>query len=447
MEMEQTMKTAFRIFVGLALLLPASQVFAISVLFSDPAGGWTYAYEGEGVAPGTTAGNDFTALDGTWDRQNGSDEWDGSGLGGTLGDSNRPGGISALTEGTTRFIRMQDTGDPRSHSFADPSSNRKMYPGHNIANDAGVMNPSTIGEAVTMSFRSRIATPATGILDAQFPNGENGNVGGTPWQAGGNGYLGHDGGKGTFNIRQTGAGPGNGVISFSLSLASDLRSDNATPFGMTGLTMNSLNGTAPSATVDPFQNEGTINILPVADLTQWHEFWITIEADQTGGGTHKIEVYLDGSSVPTTFNVTAGTGDDYGGLNYLAMGLGSTGQQGAVDVDFFAYKEGIHLPGGPLTAGDVDGDGVGGEYPDDFAPIQTNFRKTGNRPLGDLSGNGTIDFPDFREWKDAHLGMGGSLAGLDLGFLGGNIPEPSTIVILLVSLGALAPYRCRSYSG
>ncbi len=65
--------------------------------------------------------------------------------------------------------------------------------------------------------------------------------------------------------------------------------------------------------------------------------------------------------------------------------------------------------------------------------------------MGDLSGNGTVDFPDFREWKSVHLGMGGSLAGLDLGFLGGSIPEPSTAVILLVTLAALAPCRRRRH--
>jgi hypothetical protein len=439
------MKTAFRIFVVLDMLLATRQILAVNVLFSDPAGGWRYAYMGQGVAPGSTAGNDFTALDGTWDRQNGSDEWDGSGIGGTLGNANRPGGISALTDGATSFIRIQDTGDPRSHGFADPSSNRKFYPGHNIATDAGVMNPATIGEAVTLTFRTRIATAATGILDGQYPAGENGGVaGGTPWQATGNGYLGHDGGKGTFNIRQSDTtGSGTGVISFSLSLASDLRSDNSTPYGMTGLTMNSRNGTAPSDAVDPFQNEGTLNVLPIADLTQWHEFWITIEADQSGGGTHEVNVYLDGSQTANTFNVTAGAGNDYTGLSYLAMGLGSTGQQGAVDVDFFAYKEGIHLPGGPKVLGDVDGDGLGGEYPDDFAPIQMNFRKTGNRGQGDLSGNGTVDFPDFREWKAVRLGQGGSLDGLDLGFTA-SVPEPNTFVMLIVTSLATALCRVRS---
>jgi hypothetical protein len=101
----------------------------------------------------------------------------------------------------------------------------------------------------------------------------------------------------------------------------------------------------------------------------------------------------------------------------------------------------IASSGPPPVLGDVDGDMVGGEYPDDFLPIQMNFRKPGDRGMGDLSGNGNVDFPDFREWKTAHLGMGGSLTGLDLGFLGANVPEPNTAVILLMTIAFAASCR------
>jgi hypothetical protein len=432
-------------------------VVAVSVAYEDPAGGWTYAYLGAAAAPGSLGAPGFDALDGTWDRENGSDSWDGSGLGGTFAAGNAPGGVSALSAGATDFIRLQDTGNPTTAptSIPDPS-NRRVYLGHNIANDAGVTSPASIvSGGVTLTFRARVATAAANaLIDPMFPAPAGGGLEGggaahgTPWPAGGSGWLGHDGGKGNFGIREASANddttrPGRGVISFSLGLATDTRSDGAnTPFGTTGLNMNSRNGTVPVATVDPFQNEGTLNVLPIADLTAFHEFWITIQPDQSGGGTHKVDVFLDGSEVANTFHVTSGTGNDFGGTSYLAMGVGATPQIGAIDVDFFAYKQGIHLPGGPLVPGDTDGDGIGGEFPDDFEPIRANFRNMGNRSMGDLTGDGTINFADFREWKAVHVGGGGSLAGLDLSF-GNNVPEPGSAALVLLAAAAIIS-RCRS---
>jgi hypothetical protein len=345
-------RSAIACAVLLIAFLNTQIVGAVGIAYPDPAGGWTYAFLGNAAASGSLGAPGFDALDGTWDRENGSDSWDGSALGGTFGPGNAPGGISALSSGGTNFIRLQDPGNPTAAptSIPDPS-NRRVFLGHNIANDAGVVNPEAIGEAVTLTFRARVATPATGVVDPMFPaatGAENFGVAhGTAWPAGGNGWLGHDGGKGNFGIRQSGAGAGAGVLSFNLGLATDLRSDHATPFGTSGLNMNSLNGTAPSGTVDAFQNEGTINVLPITDMTQFHEFWINIQADQSGGGTHRVDVFLDGSLTPSTFHVTSGSGNDYGGatpLSYLAMGVGATPQMGAIDVDFFAYKQGVIRP-------------------------------------------------------------------------------------------------------
>jgi hypothetical protein len=146
-----------------------------------------------------------------------------------------------------------------------------------------------------------------------------------------------------------------------------------------------------------------------------------------------VDVFLDGSEVANTFHVTSGTGNDFGTTSYLAMGVGATPQLGAIDVDFFAYKQGIHLPGGPLVSGDTDGDDIGGEFPDDFEPIRANFRNMGNRSMGDLTGDGTIDFADFREWKAAHLAGGGSLNGLDFSF-GNNVPEPGSAALVSMAV-------------
>jgi hypothetical protein len=89
--------------------------------------------------------------------------------------------------------------------------------------------------------------------------------------------------------------------------------------------------------------------------------------------------------------------------------------------------------GPPPVLGDTDGDGIV-EFEDDFGPIRDNFRKlVATRSQGDLVVNGIVDFDDFRQWKTAFVGGGGSLAGIDLGFAT-NVPEPSTLGCVLLAL-------------
>jgi hypothetical protein len=97
--------------------------------------------------------------------------------------------------------------------------------------------------------------------------------------------------------------------------------------------------------------------------------------------------------------------------------------------------------GPPLVPGDTDGNGAVDIA--DFGPIQMNFRKmVSARTAGDLVTNGVVDFDDFREWKSAFLGGGGSLAGIDLGLLS-NVPEPTTGILLLLAAATLAGGRAR----
>jgi len=284
--------------------------------YADPLGGWTYIYTGDTGAPG--AG--FIALDGTWSHDNGSDMWDESEIG-----SGRPGGVSVLTDGDVTFLRLQETGDPTDYGMPDPS-NRKLYFGHDIGAEGA---PDNIVDAVTLSFRARI--PTTPPVDALHPDGGGAVV---PYPAGGDGYIIHHEGKGNFGIGDV----DDRLITFSLALDTDhaaLTED--------GLIMNNLNGTSPIGDVDTGE-AGTLNQL-VLDPKEWHEFWITIEADTSGGGTHKVTIWIDGDvENPSTFHVTAGRGDRAYTINYLQLGVGSTADNGAFDVDFFGYKEGIISP-------------------------------------------------------------------------------------------------------
>lgn len=305
------------------LSLTASVVIA-GVDYGDPDGGWTYIYTGDAGAPGA----DFSALDGTWSHDNGSDSWDESEIG-----SGIPGGVNALTEENVAFVRLQETGDPRDHGESDPS-NRKIFFGHQLIDeiDQSVADEILSVHGITISFRARLSTSPP--LDDLHPDG-GGAV--APLPTGGDGYVPHDGGKACFGVHQEAGG--DQTISFAISLASD-----DDEISVNGLTMNKLNGTSPSGDVDLQGTEsGTVNIMEIADLAVWHEFWITIEPDTSGGGTHKAMIYVDGSSTPNEFHVTAGDGGDFT-ESYISLGVGATPQSGAIDVDFFAYKEGLITP-------------------------------------------------------------------------------------------------------
>ncbi|HEX2476031.1 MAG TPA: LamG-like jellyroll fold domain-containing protein [Lacipirellulaceae bacterium] len=106
------------------------------------------------------------------------------------------------------------------------------------------------------------------------------------------------------------------------------------------------------------------------------------------------------------------------------------------DVEVLFLQNGF---GPPPLPGDVDLDGD--VDMDDFTPIRDNFRKAvSTRAQGDLVRNNTVDFDDFRQWKTAFLGGGGSLDGVDLGFAG-NVPEPATGMLLLFAIVILTGRR------
>ncbi|UCG57120.1 MAG: PEP-CTERM sorting domain-containing protein [Phycisphaerales bacterium] len=285
-----------------------SVLFVMSAIMLVCGTAQAYIYNGDAAAGGAA----WTALDGTWDHDNGSDEWDESAIG-----SGSPGGVSALTEGDVTYIRIQDTGNPSSHGFSDPGSNRKIYLGHEI--DFGL-------DGAQLEFRTRVAT-GDPLDDSYTGDGIN------PWPAGGIGYHIRDHGKGMFGIAEAGVG----IISFSLALQSEL----AGYSGYEGidsdvLLLNELPGTEMSADIDT-GDTGVPSYLPVDDATAWHTFLIDIAAG--GTGTHQLSISIDGGA-PTIIDVTAGDGfewdDDPITPMYLAMGSSGTGGITAFDVDYFS---------------------------------------------------------------------------------------------------------------
>jgi hypothetical protein len=295
----------FCIVTGLCL---AGSVYAVG-LGSEAA----YSLDTSMVLYGPYDPTAFTSLDGTWVHY-WSDRWDGSGIG-----EGSPGGVSSIDG----YLRLQDPGDPRDFGVADAVSNRKIYFAHDIAPDGA--SDTVLDDGATLFFRMRLAT--SGLLDQLTPNSGSERI---DVPATGDGYVIHDGGKGMVGIKQA----ARGIISFSLTTAEENN-------GTGGLIMNSLNGTSLSSNVD--SGEGTANIIPL-DPTVWHDFWVTIQADTSGVGTHQVDVYVDGGPAQT-FLVTAGTGNDYDGVGFIGLGAGSTNASTAFDIAAYQFTPGIVVTG------------------------------------------------------------------------------------------------------
>jgi regulation of enolase protein 1 (concanavalin A-like superfamily) len=251
----------------------------------------SYTYDGD-VAAGS--------LDGTWDHDNGSDAWDGSGIG--VGN---PGGASALVEDGVTFLRIQDIGDPRSLGISDPS-NRKVYLTHATGIDL---------DGATLACCLRVATSAP--LDNQ--------VSGDPWPEGGIGYHIRDNGKGMIGICD-----GAQIISFSLAKAGEIEG-----IDVDSLVMNNLVGTEPTGDVDSGDAATAVNSLAIDDATAWNTFVINIAAG--GAGTHVVTISANGGE-PVSFDVTAGDGEEES-YPYIAVGSSGTGGTTAFDVDYISVAK------------------------------------------------------------------------------------------------------------
>ncbi|WP_146584996.1 hypothetical protein [Posidoniimonas polymericola] len=93
--------------------------------------------------------------------------------------------------------------------------------------------------------------------------------------------------------------------------------------------------------------------------------------------------------------------------------------------------------------GDTDGNGLV-EYPQDFDPILDNWRETNDtfgttlaRTDGDLNVDGVVNISDFREWKDAYLGLGGSPELVLQAFFSLGVPEPTAALLGAMGLAGM----------
>jgi hypothetical protein len=353
-----------------------------------------------------------------------------------------PGGVGAFTDGSTTFIRIQDPGNPQNWGWADKGAqgfiggprqegnNRKIEFFHQMSRDPAFSGRQDILDfGVTISFRARIATAATGPLDGIY--GEGGGTTAPAWPSTGKGYEVNNTGRGVFMITQTGAA-GPGQLSFGLLDTNTINNlSNSAQLNKTGLVMNNQSAGPGSSPDTGNATTATLNVAQINNslLTDWHEFWITVKQlpSPINNNTHEVNVYMDGSLTPQIFDVILGPQNEFGTGSNLGMGLTGGSAYGAVDIDYFAYKEGVFAPTLAGVPGDFNNDGKvdAGDY--------VTWRKNNgtNNALPHDNGLGTpIGLAHYNLWR-ANFGKPPG-SGVEFA----AVPEPlsSILVVLAVTL-------------
>lgn len=461
------------------LYVSSTNLHAAGVLYADP--GWMHALEGDQAyyhdpdgpnpdyingtsanLPGGLANSPALVNPGACEPncndvalwQVSGSQWDGSAPGapngGPLGTypiaPPAPGGVATYITAGTTYLRIQDAGNPLSYGFADkdeqvlPTSarqegnNRRIQFKHEMNRDPGFSDRQDIIDfGVTVAFRARISVPATGPLDRIYPEGGT-NLGDTmEWPEDGIGYPIGNGGRGLIMLTQTGS-DGPGQLSFSLINTNSLTASGITAVTRTGLVMNNQASDPGGGSVDTGDaTAATLNIvdIPNAQLTDWHEFWITVSKlpSPMANNTHEVKVYMDGSLTPTTFQTILALENEFGSGSHLGLSMASTLRYGAMDVDYLAYKEGIFLPTLAPT-------GIAGDYNTNGVVDAADYVLWRNG--GPLQNDATpgVQPGDYDVWKANFGKTPGSGSAI------GAVPEPSTLFLMLA--GALLAGRRRS---
>jgi hypothetical protein len=311
-----------------------------------------------------------------------------------------------------------------------------MLFGHDIAKDPTFSgDTAVIDNGITLSFRVRLATRATGPLDDIFLEGGSSPEEIVPWPEDGLGYEVSNNGRGMFMVTQT-KPAAFGQMAFSLldDNTVNIEALAANVGTKRGLAMNNRWNALQSVNIND-ATPATANIfeIPHEELDEWQEFWITIAQlpAPVDGNTHEINVYHNGSLTPETFQTFLSPENEFDDSAFLGMGLSSDSRQGAFDVDFVAYKEGVHVPVLPGLAGDYNEDGKVDAA--DYVVWRKN--NATNNPLPNDDNLGSPIGPDHYDLWAANFGSMAPGSGSSLA----AVPEPSAI--LLCGLGAIV-LRC-----
>ena len=330
--------------------LTAFGVCAISiaqVAYTVPDGGWTYIYNGdelqaiEGAVP-----EEDEMLDGTWQ---GEGDWDLTAPGDSLG---LPGGAVLIQETDLDYLRIQDAGRAQDHGF--DKFNRKPAFVHVMSQEGITPADKILDAGITLAFRLKVPLDdGSGPLDslymaqAKWADPDIPDV--LPYPTVGDG-SGIGEGSGMVAVNQ---GLAAGMIGFSFMTTFD--HPDIADYGE-GLYMNSLFGNTLIGRPELYRNSNLIIDPPgvafnrvACNPREWNEFWIQIDADVSETGTHWVKIWKNGDvDSPEEFIVTA-SNKSHRDDPYLWLGFISSDDEGAMDLDYVAYKSGLVDPVAVVT--------------------------------------------------------------------------------------------------
>ena len=272
------------------LIILSSLLFVSTSLaekYPPPPGGWDYNFNGSSDSNVSTK-----ALDGTWDHNNSSDHWDG-----TVPGTGNPGGVITVPingEPGNKALQIVDA-----VKSSGTNNNRRLTLTHNLETNEGTP-ANFMDDGATFAFRLRLPKSATDLQNA--PNGLN------P----------HSGAKGIINFRGS-----KGRVGFAFGIAG---TDSA--YEESGM----------------FISDSSNTIFKGLDPTVWNEFWVTIRKNEEDTEKYDLKIYMNEATVPDfseTISLATSSDETYA---YMSMQLSSTSDQGAVEVDYIAYKDGLFLP-------------------------------------------------------------------------------------------------------
>ena len=318
--------------------------------YNPPAGGWDYiidfaAGDDRYVETPGVIGN----LDGQWIRSIDEDSWDGSDtadLDVSAPDGPAPGGIDIVSRPglgacatDTSVLRILDPGDtsmPIGKDFPVPftaPNNSTIL----LGLDLGSQDQNLLKSGITVATRIRTSPEAPAYMNPNPASGDGGGI---------NGGIGHVG----VYWRANGVIPAEGATAgAAFALASG------------------DNGGDVELSTNP------VTDLDAAGISNFIALWMTVQGGATPD-TYDVKVYVNGATTPSDemggvgMALMGGVADLGAGINnYIAIGSTAVADDAMIDIDYVAYKVGVHEPTvtpcegggeGQFRRGDANADGI-----------------------------------------------------------------------------------------